>query len=262
MEVDEADRSDTERVGLFAFRTQGSSMASQKQIDANRRNAQKSTGPITEAGKAVARFNALRHGMTAESAVLPYEDHLAYAMLREGLLSHYAPANIAEELLVDVVANSYWRLLRARRVETSTMKLGIQALKQRNGLNPAPSTKDDDALAVFFTDDNDNMRNQERYHSTIERSYFRAVQTLRKVQNDRLREERRTTAVTSRNNPDGSVSQPVAREQAKTIVSPKVDPTYAPLVRVWLQPEDEHLNEQQQPPLLDPQSPESENPNL
>jgi hypothetical protein len=66
-------------------------MASQKQIDANRRNAQKSTGPITEAGKAVAKFNALRHGMTAESAVLPYEDHLAYAMLREALLSHYAP---------------------------------------------------------------------------------------------------------------------------------------------------------------------------
>jgi hypothetical protein len=196
-------------------------MASQKQIDANRRNAQKSTGPITEAGKAVAKFNALRHGMTAESAVLPYEDHLAYAMLREALLSHYAPVNIAEEMLVDVVANSYWRLLRARRVETASMKLGIQALKQRNGLNPAPNTKDDDALAVFFTDDNDNMRNQERYHGTIERSYFRAVETLRKIQNDRLRDERRTTADRSKN---GFVS----RQQATTVVVPEVDPTYAP----------------------------------
>ena len=207
-------------------------MASQKQIDANRRNAQKSTGPVTEAGKAVAKFNALRHGMTAESAVLPYEDHLAYAMLREALLSHYAPANIAEELLVDVVANSYWRLLRARRVETSTMKLGVQALKQRNGINPAPNAKDDDALAVFFTDENDNMRNQERYHGAIERSYFRAVETLRKVQNDRLREERRTTADRSKN---GFVS----REEARTVVVPEVDPTYAPPVRVWLHPEDE-----------------------
>jgi hypothetical protein len=199
-------------------------MASQKQIDANRRNAQKSTGPVTEAGKAVAKFNALRHGMTAESAVLPYEDHLAYAMLREALLSHYAPGNIAEEMLVDVVANSYWRLLRARRVETSTMKLGIQALKQRNGINPAPNSKDDDALAVFFTDDNDNMRNQERYHGTIERSYFRAVETLRKVQNDRIREERRTTATTSTGNKNGFVS----REEARTVVVPEIDPTYAP----------------------------------
>ena len=214
-------------------------MASQKQIDANRRNAQKSTGPITEAGKAIAKFNALRHGMTAESAVLPYEDHLAYAMLREALLSHYAPANIAEEMLVDVVANSYWRLLRARRVETSTLKLGIQALKQRNGLNPAPNSKDDDALAVFFTDDNDNMRNQERYHGTIERSYFRAVETLRKVQNDRIRDERRTTADSSKN---GFVS----RQQARTVVVPEVDPTYAPPLRVWLHTEDEHLNHQAQ----------------
>jgi hypothetical protein len=222
-------------------------MPSQKQIDANRRNAQKSTGPITEAGKAVAKFNALRHGMTAESAVLPYEDHLAYAMLREALLSHYAPANIAEELLVDVVANSYWRLLRARRVETSTMKLGIQALKQRKGLNPAPNSKDDDALAVFFTDDNDNMRNQERYHGTIERSYFRAVEALRKVQNDRLREERRTTATTSRVNENGSVSQPVSKNAAKTVIVPEVDPTYAPPTRVWLQPEDQHLNQPEAP---------------
>jgi hypothetical protein len=223
-------------------------MPSQKQIEANRRNARKSTGPITEAGKAVAKFNALRHGMTAESAVLPYEDHLAYAMLREALLSHYAPANIAEEMLVDVLANSYWRLLRARRVETSTMKLGIQALKQRNGLNPAPSTKDDDALAVFFADDNDNMRNQERYHGTIERSYFRAVETLRKVQNDRLRGERRTTASTSRSNENGFVS----REEAKAVVVPESDPTYAPPVRVWLHPEDQHLNNQPEPPAPQP----------
>jgi hypothetical protein len=116
------------------------------------------------------------------------------------------------------------------------MKLGIQALKQRNGLNPAPNAKDDDALAVFFTDDNDNMRNQERYHGTIERSYFRAVETLRKVQNDRLREERRTTASTSHGNKNGFVS----RDEAKTVVVPEIDPTYAPPVRVWLHPEDEN----------------------
>jgi hypothetical protein len=177
-------------------------------------------------------------------------------MLREALLSHYAPANIAEELLVDVVANSYWRLLRARRVETSTMKLGIQALKQRNGLNPAPNPNDDDALAVFFTDDNDNMRNQERYHGTIERSYFRAVETLRKVQNDRLREERRTTATGSRQRQNGFVS----REEARTIVVPEIDPTYAPPARVWLHPEDENdQNNDKTPPSLATEPPDPAN---
>jgi hypothetical protein len=91
------------------------------------------------------------------------------------------------------------------------------------------------------------MRNQERYHGTIERSYFRAVEALRKVQNDRLREERRTTATTSRVNENGSVSQPVSKNAAKTVIVPEVDPTYAPPTRVWLQPEDQHLNQPEAP---------------
>jgi hypothetical protein len=94
------------------------------------------------------------------------------------------------------------------------------------------------------------MRNQERYHGTIERSYFRAVETLRQVQNDRLREERRTTATTSTGNKNGFVS----RQEARTIVVPEVDPTYAPPVRVWLKPEDQHLNNQPEPPAPQPDS--------
>ena len=66
-------------------------MASQKQIDANRRNAQKSTGPITDLGKATAKFNALKHGMTASTAVLPYEDADSYAELRDPSSPHTDP---------------------------------------------------------------------------------------------------------------------------------------------------------------------------
>jgi hypothetical protein len=61
-------------------------MATQKQIEANRRNAQKSTGPKTEAGKATAKFNALKHGMTAEVAVLPHEDKHSYEELRRATI--------------------------------------------------------------------------------------------------------------------------------------------------------------------------------
>ena len=44
-------------------------------------------------------------------------------------------------MLVEVIVNSYWRLLRARRVETSALRLGIQALKQRNRVQPRPTLR-------------------------------------------------------------------------------------------------------------------------
>ena len=77
-------------------------MATQKQIEANRRNAQRSTGPVTDLGKAVAKFNALKHGMTASTAVLPHEDPSSYAELRDSFVATYQPANAVEASLVEV----------------------------------------------------------------------------------------------------------------------------------------------------------------
>jgi len=112
-------------------------MATEKQIEANRRNAQKSTGPATEVGKTKAKFNALKHGMTADTAVLPYEDPSSYEQLRESLIDNYQPVGAGEQMLVELVAVNYWRLLRARRVEQASMKLHIEALKDRNGSPPS-----------------------------------------------------------------------------------------------------------------------------
>ena len=66
-------------------------MATQKQIEANRRNAQSSTGPKTEEGKSKSKFNALKHGMTAEVAVLPHEDKHSYEDLRQAAIESYGP---------------------------------------------------------------------------------------------------------------------------------------------------------------------------
>ena len=171
-------------------------MASQKQIDANRRNAQKSTGPVTDLGKATAKFNALKHGMTARTAVLPYEDAESYAELRESFHDTYQPANAVEATLVETVANSYWRLLRIRRVETATFDLGIRGLKKKYNASekPLPPDDEDQTVAVVLNDDEDTLLKIERHQTRIERCYFQAIETLRKVQKDRLREERLTTA--------------------------------------------------------------------
>jgi pyruvate/oxaloacetate carboxyltransferase len=165
-------------------------MASQKQIDANRRNAQRSTGPNTPEGKAATKFNSLKHGMTAVTAVLPHEDADSYNELRESFLSTYKPANAVEASLVETIANSYWRLLRARRVETAALDMGIRGLKKRHNASLAPIKDDDQSLVVVLNDNEDPMLNVERHQTKIERCYFKAIETLRKVQNDRRREER------------------------------------------------------------------------
>jgi hypothetical protein len=169
-------------------------MASQKQIDANRRNSRKSTGPVTDLGKATAKFNALKHGMTASTAVLPYEDADSYAELREAFAGTYRPANGVEASLVETIANSYWRLLRVRRVETAALDMGIRGLKKKYNYSEAPLKDEDQTLVVVLNDDEDPLLKIERHQTRIERCYFTAIETLRKVQKERLREERLTTA--------------------------------------------------------------------
>jgi hypothetical protein len=166
-------------------------MATEKQIAANRRNAQKSTGPKSDAGKAKAKFNALKHGMTADTAVLPFEDPNSYEQLREALIDHYQPANACEQMLVELVVVNYWRLLRVRRVETAAFKLEIESIKRSNGKSAVPTLDDDEDIADAFAGPHDTFRYLQRYQSAVERSYFRSVETLRKAQNDRRREERR-----------------------------------------------------------------------
>ena len=165
-------------------------MATPKQIAANRRNAQKSTGPKTEQGKSKARFNALKHGKTAEAAVLPHEDKISYEELRRATIESYQPANGAELMLTELVALNYWRLLRACRVETATMDLHIRAYKGRHSVSTLPGMDDDCGIATAFADPNNGLSNIERYQTKAERSYFRAVEALRKAQNDRFRRER------------------------------------------------------------------------
>jgi hypothetical protein len=173
-------------------------MATQKQIDANRRNAQKSTGPNTVEGKAKSRFNALKHGMTAKVAVLPHEDEFSYEELRRSTIESYQPANGAELMLVDLIAINYWRLLRARRVETATLDLHIRAYKGRHGVSPLPSMDDDAGIATAFADPHNGLDAINRYQTTVERAYLRAVETIRKMQNDRFRRERQIGSVPQR----------------------------------------------------------------
>src|SRR5215470_6988475 len=92
---------------------------SDKQPEANQRNAQFSTGPRTEEGKNHSRTNARRHGMTGQFYALNSQDQIAFDAFRDGLLSVYKPANALESQLAISIAEDHWRLNRARAIENN-----------------------------------------------------------------------------------------------------------------------------------------------
>ena len=92
-------------------------MASAAQIDANRRNAGKSTGPKSERGAAAAARNALRHGLRAEKLTCFDEDAADFAAFHDGQVAAFAPADEAEAQLVERITLCAWRLRRSARVE-------------------------------------------------------------------------------------------------------------------------------------------------
>jgi hypothetical protein len=95
-------------------------MATQKQIDANRRNAARSTGPKSEEGKAVARYNAVTHGFRAHGLDrLPREDADAFQAKLDAFDADYSPANQTEARLVRQAAVLAWKLDRAERQEAT-----------------------------------------------------------------------------------------------------------------------------------------------
>jgi hypothetical protein len=167
-------------------------VASARQIAANRRNAQKCTGPKTEEGKRASRMNALKHGMSARILVLPYEDEIEYHELRAKLIEGYQPANNQELMLVDQIAAGYWRTARARAYERDMLAGQVATRKLENGLSPAPNPgRDDFAGAVVLTKEpKASFDNYFRYDASIERALYRAINALEKLQSRRVRETR------------------------------------------------------------------------
>jgi hypothetical protein len=106
-----------------------------KQIQANRLNALKSTGPKTSEGKERSRCNAIRHGLTAETVIVGFEDAGDYEAFEATVIADYDARSAVERELVLRLASVLWRLRRATEIETSLFESAIKQSSQLEVFN-------------------------------------------------------------------------------------------------------------------------------
>ena len=148
-------------------------MASQKQTEANRLNATKSTGPRSPEGKAASRMNALKSGIDAKSQVIRGEKAANLETLKTEYYDRYHPTAPEQRMLVDTLIDAEWLLRRFRVVEAQLWEQGAQfALKPEPEIELAKALRDN---AEYFT------RLQRRI-DTAQRNYRNALQELQHLQ--------------------------------------------------------------------------------
>jgi len=124
-------------------------MTSFKQVEANRANAQKSTGPVTPEGKQRSRCNALRHGLTAEVVIGALEDADDYGAFEQVIITGYDAQSAVERELVRRLAGVLWRLRRATTMETGLFEIQADHLSAlRRARQGGPGSQE--ALYALF----------------------------------------------------------------------------------------------------------------
>jgi ribosomal protein L13E len=111
-------------------------MSSQAQIDANRKNAQLSTGPTSEAGKAKSSLNAVKSGLTGRTVLLPGDDAAAYQGHVDRIFAQWQPFDDNERSLTQTLADTEWRLLRIPSLEAGIYALGRLEFKEKFAEEP------------------------------------------------------------------------------------------------------------------------------
>jgi len=153
-------------------------MATEKQIEANKLNAQKSTGPTTEVGRSTSRRNALKHGLTASQVAMEGEEPRQFEAFRNDILESLCPQGAIEEQLAERIALCWWRLRRVYRMEVAIAKEHSEPLDDgMSFLNPKPS---DGFVAEKLIAG--PFQHLSRYETTIERSLHRALHELERWQ--------------------------------------------------------------------------------
>src|SRR5471030_1209245 len=148
-------------------------MATLSQIEANRRNAQQSTGPRTPEGKAASSMNAFKTGIDAESSVIPGEDAAALAALTERFYHDCQPQTAIESALVDNIIRAAWRLRRFDRIDAEIL---IYVMEDTN--YPSPNAP----IGMAFHQSSSTQSRLQRRINDTSRLQREAIKDLQRLQ--------------------------------------------------------------------------------
>ena len=174
-------------------------MASDKRIAANRRNAQRSTGPRSKSGKTRSGRNALKHGLSAQQVVIFGEDPAAFESLRHDLYAHFQPTDPVEEALVEQVAACRWRLRRVPEIEAGIFEHYLHhhsecraRMRKYDDIGNVEEMQAKDrqeeprpVLGKVFSSAERSLGSLTRIAGAIENSMYRAIRELERMNAER-----------------------------------------------------------------------------
>ena len=164
------------------------------QITANRANAQLSTGPKTEAGKAASSANATKHGLSGRKVVIAGESEEEYNRFIQTCRVLYKPVGDMESDLVQEIAASRWRLRRVEALEASLLDDEMDLLLN-DPENPVDESR---VMAVAFRNLADSrtgaLAQLHRHEGRLRRAYEKALRELRELQAERREQEQQNEA--------------------------------------------------------------------
>lgn len=141
----------------------------------NKMNALKSTGPKSKEGKAIASQNAIRHGLLSQDLILKDESLEEFDLFRQGLYQSLSPIGRLEEILVEKIVSAGWRFRRLIKVEKSLFDEEDEYALSKPEFSDA-----------FRRSGGSHMQILSRYESGIEKSFYKAIHELQRIQAMRM----------------------------------------------------------------------------
>jgi len=134
-------------------------MATEKQLAANRRNSQKSTGPKTREGKFKSSLNALRHGAYSETHIIKTEDAGIFKNLAQEMLDELQPQTPTELELVDQLIQTVWRRRRITSLIQMRLNQAIdEVITEQSQIQPEQSRPTPSQITVLAIEKLENLK--------------------------------------------------------------------------------------------------------